>query len=224
MEKEYIFYRKKAGLDFDLYIKLHPEVDGESEFQNFIKRYDAYVKQRTMLIQNYEKKFVNELDLGKHSRIYAEKMKDIAQLELVFNDVVRVFLGLDPSKDMITFGQTVETRYSHLIEDCLDPKYPGLYIGADGLYRIACFYDDDVVSPEAYKAFLELGDKTYKADTTKYHDVDIMVDGVYVKVPEVEDLETKLFDFLITLTKTEKPKFHVLETPINLTNEKKEEN
>lgn len=224
MEKDYIFYRKKAGLDFDLYIKLHPEVDGEREFRNFMKRYDAYVKQRTMIVESYDKKFANERDLDKHPRIYAEKMKDIAQLELVFNDVVRVFLGLDPSKDMTKFGQTVDTRYSHLVEEFLDPEHPGLYIGADGLYRIACFYDDDDISPEAYKTFLEMGDKAYKADTSKDHVIDIMVDGVFVKVPEVEDLEKKLFDFLIELKKTEKPKFKIMETPINLTNEKKEEN
>lgn len=230
MEREYIFYRKKAGLDFDLYIKLHPEINGEKVFENFMSRYDAYIKQRNLIVTKFEKKFIDEPNLEKHVNIYSERMFAIAQLELVFNDVVRVFLGLDPEDDNLKFDDNISARYDNLTKEFLCEDKPGFYIGADGLYRLAYFYEDDVIPISCMKEFYALGDKVYKANTRQKPEIHLIIDGVEVEVPNVENIHRILIDTLVEMKKHELPpppppkqNFEIKEFPVKITENKKVE-
>ena len=191
-EKDYNFYRYKAGLNFDKFIKLHPDKDGEEIFTTFMKRYDAYYKQRSTIVRKYEKKYANEYDEENLPRIIGEKMHDLAQLEQMFIDVLRIVFGISPDDDTAKFGDTIETRYTKFIEShvCLDEINKGLYMGDDGLFRLISFYDDDEVdfltlfrwhsldTGHAYKPDF------YASKEGSRYDIELYVDGVKAKLPE----------------------------------------
>lgn len=184
MPRDYLFYRKKAGLDFDKFIERNPDKDGESLFSTFMARYDIYYKQREELVNKYSKRFYEEKDDEKLPRIEAEKMYAIAQLETVFVDVLRVLFGLSPDDKSAVFGTTIATRYLDFVKEHLSEEKQGFYIGADGLYRLAAFYDDDYVPLEVMKEYYLLGDKVYKDEDYQEPDIHIIMDGKEIFIPE----------------------------------------
>lgn len=212
MQKDYTFYRKKAGLDFDKFIELHPEKDGEALFQTFMKRYDCYYTQRDLLIKKFTQKLVDEKDETKFSRIEAEKMYAIAQLEQVFIDVMRVLFGLSPDDENAKFGNTIATRYIDFVSNniCLD-KF-GFYLGADGLYRIGAFYEDDYIPISVMKEYYSLGDKVYKDDSNiPEGDIHLIIEGKEIELPEQDPndpipIHLKVIEKILELEKSEKEK------------------
>lgn len=202
MERDYIFYRKKAGLDFDKFIKNNPEKDGEGLFQTFMKRYDCYYTQRDSIVKKYNQRILDEHDTKNFSRIEAEKMYAIAQLEQVFIDVMRVIFGLSPDDENAKFGDTIATRYMDLIKSYITPEKPGFYKGADGLYRIIYFYDDEIVPLETMREY-------YLHKDIMYHDTDendeeppsqLLIDDKLVEIPkQIRDDPLKIIDKLIEI-------------------------
>ena len=200
-ERDYNFYRLKAGLDFNKYIeKLTPDKDGEEVFNTFVKRYDAYYKSRSTIIRKYEKLIANEYDEDNIPRYQGEKMRDLAQLEQMFIDVLRVIFGLAPDDNAAKFGDTIATRYTDFVKGhaCVEDRNKGLYIGADGLYRMMCFYDDDEVEFKTLLRWNELDNEmAYKPDyetEEKKYDFEIYINGTKVKIPSSEnDLEKQFW-------------------------------
>lgn len=189
-DKDYNYYRYKAGLDWDKYIALHPEEDGEEVFPHFIKRLDSYTHQRDMIVDKYNQKFIDEKDEKKYPKIEAEKMYALVQLESVYIDVLRVAFGFAPNDKNVQFGQGIERRYPDLAKNymCVQDKDRGLYIGADGLYRIAAFYDDDEVDIHTMYRWCELKaeDKVYLTEEPPKdsYDIELYIGGQKIKLPE----------------------------------------
>lgn len=189
-DKDYNFYRYKAGLDWDKYIALHPEDDGEEVFPQFMKRLDSYTHQRNTIVDKYNRRFLDEKDEKKFPKIDAEKKYALVQLESVFIDVLRVAFGLDPNDSTAMFGQGIEKRYSDLVKAhmCVQEEDRGLYIGADGLYRIAAFYDDDEVDIHTMYRWCELKaeGKVYLCEEPPKdsYDIELYIGGQKIKLPE----------------------------------------
>lgn len=199
MKEEYIYYRKKAGLDFDRYIKLHPEIDGEKVFQRFVKNYDNYIEQRNMILDKYEGKFDENLGTQQDKCIFAERWFSLVQIEETFRDVVLIILGLDPECHTIKFGSSLSSRYFDAIKDFLCPEMPGFFKGADGLYRMAYFYEGDTIPPGVLRQYYELGDKAYRANTRKNPAVNIFIEGLEIKLPKMDGYHLKLLDKLVEI-------------------------
>lgn len=185
--RDYEFYRTKAGLDFNKFNTLHPEKKGEELFQTFMIRYDIYYKQRDNIIHKYEQKMIDERDATKLSRIEAEKMYAIAQLEQVFIDVVRILFGISPDDEKAVFGDTIATRYKKLTETHLCNDKPGFYMGDDGLYRLDAYYDEDYVTLDVMKEYYKLGDKVYKNDKSQPEgEIELIIDDNRIKIPDAK--------------------------------------
>ena len=189
-KKDYNYYRYKAGLNWDKYIALHPEIDGEELFTTFMKRLDNYTHQRDVIIDKFAQRFIDEKDEEKYNRIEGEKMYALAQLEQVFLDVIRVAFGLDPDDKYAVFGDKIATRYSRLVDGYIcDGEDTGLYKGADGLYRIATFYDDDSIDINVMFRWCKLKEegKVYQTeeDVPKdSYDIELFIEGQKIKLPE----------------------------------------
>ena len=111
-----------------------------------MKRHESCTQQKDLICDKYRKRFIDEKDVKKYPKIQVEKMYALAQFEHAFIDVLRVIFGLDPNDSTALFGDKIENRYSNLVKEHMcdkDGENAGLYIGADGLYRIAAFYDED---------------------------------------------------------------------------------
>lgn len=188
--KDYNYYRYKAGLNWDKFIDLHPEADGEEVFPQFMKRLDNYTHQRDLIVDKFRQRFLDEKDEKNYSKIEAEKMYAIAQLETVFIDVLRVAFGLDPNDKEAKFGEGIAARYSDLVKAhmCVQDEDVGLYIGADGLYRIASFYDEDEVDIRTMYRWCELKeqDKVYLCEEPPKDsfDIELYIGGQKIKLPE----------------------------------------
>ena len=188
--KDYNFYRYKAGLNWDKYIALRSEKDGEELFTTFMKRFDNYTHQRDMIVNKFTQRFIEEKDEKKFKRIEAEKMFALAQLEQVFIDVVRVAFGLAPDDNEAKFGDSIATRYSDFVKGymCLRSEDAGLYIGVDGLYRIAVFYDEEEVDINTMYRWCELKaeDKVYLTEEPPKDsfDIELYIGGQKIKLPE----------------------------------------
>lgn len=198
MERDYNFYRFKAGLDFNKFIELNPDKDGEELFSTFMKRFEIYYKQRDAVVSRYSQRFVNEKDEEKFGIIQCEKMYALAQLEQIFIDVIRVIFGLAPDDNDAIFGNCIENRYRTLVDKymCKDEQDKGLYIGADGLYRVASFYDDDVVELSTMYRWYQLRDKAYNTDEPPEDsfDIEMYVGKQKIKMPDMpsKDFEWQL--------------------------------
>lgn len=203
---DYNYYRYKAGLNWDKFIALHPEAEGEEVFPQFMKRYDCYTQQRDLICDKYRKRFIDEKDESNYPKIQAEKMYALAQLEHAFIDVLRVIFGLDPNDNTAHFGDKIENRYSNLVKEHMckddDGKDTGLYLGADGLYRIAAFYDEDeadISTMIKWSDFKGAG-KAYQTEEPPEdsYDIELFIDGVKIKIPikkedtKEEDLKKQL--------------------------------
>ena len=196
---DYNYYRYKAGLNWDKFIKLHPEANGEEVFPHFMKRLDNYTQQRDLICDKFRRRFIDEKDLTKYKRIEVEKMYALAQLEHTFIDVLRVAFGLDPNDRTALFGDRIENRYANLVKAHMcdeDSEDKGLYIGADGLYRIAAFYDDDEIDISTIIRWAELkGEgKVYQTEEPPEDsfDIELFIDGVKVKLPHEKKKEDNL--------------------------------
>lgn len=194
MAEDYIFYSKKAGLDFDRYIALHPEYDGEAVFNAYKERYDGYMRGRTDIVEKYDKKYAAANNATEVTAIRAEKAYALAQFELSYIDVIKVLLGLDPKDSTMAFGETKETRYSDLVKEYISTDKPGFYIGADGLYRLAYFYESDSIPAKHLLEWYALGDKVYKNNTPMDPEVIVVVEGNVVRVPK--NFYLKLLEFI----------------------------
>lgn len=187
MIRDYTFYRKRAGLDFDKFIELNPEKDGEGLFQTFMKRYDCYYKQRDMVVEKFNRRMLDEQDETNIYRIGAEKMYAIAQIEQVFIDVMRVIFGLAPDDENAKFGDTIDSRYDTFIKDYIDPEKPGFYKGADGLYRIRYFYEDDIISLRVMKEYYKHAEIMYHYNEGEEDQgrIQMLIDGKEVKLSDM---------------------------------------
>ena len=197
---DYNYYRYKAGLNWDKFIELHPEIEGEELFTDFMKRHECYTKQRDIVSDKFKQRLIDEKDLSKYPRIEMEKNYAIAQVEYVFIDVLRVAFGLAPDDKYAKFGTTIEDRYSNLVSGYMcdkDSEDAGLYIGADGLYRIASFYDDDPVDIHTMYRWWELKkqNKVYQTEEPPEdsYDVDLIIDGIKIKLPEKKTGDPKKY-------------------------------
>lgn len=213
----YDYYRRKAGLDFDKFIKLHPEKNGEELFKTFMIRYDLYYKRRNEILRKFGRKAADEDDEDKLPIIEAEKMYVVAQHEQLYIDVMRVLFGIAPDDETAIFGDTIATRYTDFVESHLCDDKPGFYMGDDGLYRLAVFYDDDYIPLDVMKEYYLLGDKVYKdfdpEEKPCEGNIDLLIDGKLVKIPEGMDIKTdengdvipfhlRVIDKLLELSKT----------------------
>ena len=67
-----------------------------------------------------------------------------------------------------------------------DSEDAGLYIGADGLYRIAAFYDEDEVDISTMIRWSELkgAGKAYQVEEPPEdsYDIELFIDGVKIKI------------------------------------------
>ena len=203
---DYNYYRYKAGLNWDKFIELHPEAEGEKVFPQFIKRHESYTQQRDLICDKFRRRFIDEKDVTKYQRIQVEKMYALAQLEHAFIDVLRVIFGLDPNDKTAMFGDKIENRYSNLVKEHMckddDGNDTGLYVGADGLYRVAAFYDEDeadistMIRWSDYKG----AGKAYQTEEPPEdsYDIELFIDGVKIKIPvkkeatEEENLKKQL--------------------------------
>lgn len=185
MERDYLFYRKRAGLNFDKFFELHPEKKDKGLFEEFIKRFDVYNEQRDILVENYYKKQCLEVDPLKYQRIDAEKMYALAQLENRFIDVLRVIFGISPDDDKALFGDTIENRYLNLVKNRICEDKPGFYLGDDGFYRLNYFYDDEEIPLSVMLEYDNLGEMAYKNECEENQkEIELYIYGKKILLPE----------------------------------------
>ena len=136
-----------------------------------------------------------------------EKNYVIAQVEHVFIDILHVAFGLAPDDKYAKFGTTIKDRYSNLVsgymcggggdKDSSEEDDAGLYIGADGLYRIASFYGDnsvDIHTMYRWWNLKKLG-KVYQTEEPPEdsYDVELIIDGLKIKLPEKKTGDPKKY-------------------------------